>query len=190
MPWMQTPRNESDWNHSCSLSITNNLIFKATLVSSCFISTVLQHSTVPHLLPEFPLMTDAIQLALNVLLWDLEQSQHRMVCLDEGGWLDIRRVENGSQTPSWVIPICDNRFKTEPLKPVDHNGSGETIPKTCSNKALRKRTQQVRKLSVKPKGMLPSCWPSPECFDTSWVDSVTVCDCTNRWIPIGRWWLS
>ena len=89
-----------------------------------------------------------------------------------------------------VIPICDNRFKTEPLKPVDRNGSGETIPKTCSNKALRKRTQQVRKLSVKPKGMLPSCWPSPECFDTSWVYSVTVCDCTNRWIPIGRWWLS
>ena len=39
-----------------------------------FISTVLQHSTVPHLLPEFALMTDAIQLALNVLLGDLEQS--------------------------------------------------------------------------------------------------------------------
>lgn len=89
-----------------------------------------------------------------------------------------------------VIPICGNRFKTEPLKPVDRNGSGETIPKTCSNKAVHKRTQQVSTLSVKPKGMLPSCWPSPEYFDTSWVDSVTVRDCTSRRIPIGGWWSS
>mmetsp|Transcript_66997 Transcript_66997/g.146134 ORF Transcript_66997/g.146134 Transcript_66997/m.146134 type:complete len:264 (-) Transcript_66997:1272-2063(-) len=55
-----------------------------------------------HLLPELPLVLDSLELRLNVLLGDLQQSQNAMICLLRNHIEDVPKALRAALAPSLV----------------------------------------------------------------------------------------